>query len=466
MAAPRGWASGCARRVARAGWLGAVAAALAAGCSDGRSAPRGFPPRPLDPGAGAPVDAGAAGCEDGEVVPCHVALGEHAGVVSCFVGSAVCRGGTLGPCVDGAVSTREAPAGALLLAGSLPGSCASNPCDPYCFSLLAPPDGGLSPSSAEAGSYVGGSLSSIPAGLKNKGLKDAAHPPKFSPCSAPEDCQFDTHCVAGVCVAWAPGEVDPACDGVDLTAGPACGDVVPVCNRGKLAAPAGIALVVLTGNSSQLQNDLGVCARPGGTVVGGCQTTAPIPPGGCVDVLGCPLGGTSTIMVNPPSLPPATPQVTECHCENDWSVYHPQSECVTIGAPLEATTVTQSYQPVCPPGSHVQWGYLAFEAVAPSDASGASSLTIHAVTSSGSAPLATVEDGAALLADVPSATPGSCAMGGPAPCPTDVFEAVGGLPNAMDEKLTLVFRLTPTPSGLAGPVVSSWQLTYSCRPIE
>jgi hypothetical protein len=57
-------------------------------------------------------------------------------------------------------------------------------------------------------------------------------------------------------------------------------------------------------------------------------------------------------------------------------------------------------------------------------------------------------------------------MGGPSPCPRDVFAGLGGLPRANDEQLELVFTLTPTPSGALGPVVSSWELTFSCPPSQ
>jgi hypothetical protein len=469
MAASAGSARARARRNRSARGAGvAVAALLAAGCSDGRAALR-------SPGAGAlgvPPDGGAAAaCEEGEILPCHVALGVNAGILSCFVGSAVCHDGALGPCVDGSVSSLPAPdadpAAPSLLAASLPGACASNPCDPYCRSFVDAPDGGLAPPASLGGSYLGGSLSTLAPGFQNKGLKDKKHPPFFMPCTWPSDCQFDTHCVAGECVPWGAGETDASCAGVDLTVGPTCAGTVPVCNRGRSTAPAGVQVLVLSGNSAQMQDDLGLCSGYQGAVAATCATTESIPPGGCVDVRGCPLGGTQSIVVNPPSPPAPVVPISECQCGNDWSVYQIGGSCQSLGAPILAeTTFTEPYEAACPEGTRVQWGYLAYQAATPSDASGASSISIHVRTATAPATLSTVDLPGVLLAAVPASAPASCPMGGPSPCPRDVFAGLGGLPRANDEQLELVFTLTPTPSGALGPVVSSWELTFSCPPSQ
>lgn len=55
-------------------------------------------------GGGAAVDSGSGGsddgCSEGDVRTCHVVIGEHGGVKSCFTGVRVCEDGVWGPCVD------------------------------------------------------------------------------------------------------------------------------------------------------------------------------------------------------------------------------------------------------------------------------------------------------------------------------------------------------------------------------
>jgi hypothetical protein len=57
-------------------------------------------------------------------------------------------------------------------------------------------------------------------------------------------------------------------------------------------------------------------------------------------------------------------------------------------------------------------------------------------------------------------------MSGPAPCPKDLYAALGGRPGATNEDLTLQVTLTPSPDNQVAPTLNSWQITYSCPAAE
>jgi hypothetical protein len=412
---------------------------------------------------GAPVATQGAPCDEGEARPCHVARRSKAGVTSCFVGVAVCHEGVLGACgeVDPGAPT---PLGASFTPGPA-GACVDDPCDPWCLQFVDAPDGGVAADAgAVGGSFEGGAVGSLPGGFENKGLKDASHPPK-SPCTGASDCQFDHRCVAGNCVPWGPGETDPGCAGIDLTAGVPCDGLVPVCNRGNTTAPAGVKIGVLNGNSAQLQGNLGRCSGLAGTLAGSCATTTTIPPGECVAVAGCPLGnGTRSLVVNPPAGLGVGAPVAECACGDNWTV-GPGGACPAQTPPLVTTTVTEAYVATCPPGARPAWGWLAWSATVPSNASGAARVTLRGHTAASVTELAPGCADYATFGDVPSASPASCPMSGPAPCPVDLSAALGPV-RARDAALELVITLDPTPDGAVGPSVASWKVTYSCVPSE
>jgi len=135
---------------------------------------------------------------------------------------------------------------------------------------------------------------------------------------------------------------------MDLTAGPTCYNTIPLCNRGQVEAPAGIKVVVFNGNSPQMQDNLGKCASDDieGSVAGECVSTSVVKPGECINV-SCPaglLGGTKSIMVNPPAPPGSAGPVAECECANNWTVYHNGGSCEVASCSL--TTATTKLQPV------------------------------------------------------------------------------------------------------------------------
>src|SRR5205085_2278518 len=90
-------------------------------------------------------------------------------------------------------------------------------------------------------------------------------------------CQFDMKCsptTPGTCVGWGVGE-SGSCNGVDVTAPTTCsvanGRNVTVCNRGTVAAPAGIDCYLFPGNSQHMPE-----ATP--DIAAGAQSAGPLFP--------------------------------------------------------------------------------------------------------------------------------------------------------------------------------------------
>ena len=347
------------------------------------------------------VDAGSTSgptidaCTYGDKQECHLTVGVHNGIMTCLCGYQDCLNGQWGPC-EGEVTSRPLPTkpgavaptndseaaaspsalrvgipirrqgvASLSPTGASGGSgpattpmslstaahCASDPCDPTCMVFdEQPPDPITAVGAPVKSGYSQGNVSDLPGGFQNKGLKDPNHPPTSTPCSSPADCQFDHRCDAstGLCVPWLAGETNPSCSNLDLTAGPTCYNTIPLCNRGQVEAPAGIKVAVFHGNSPQMQDNLGKCASGDieGSKAGECVSLSVIKPGECINV-SCPaglLGGTQSIMVNPPAPPGSTSPVAECECANNWTVYHNGGSCEV--ASCSPTTATTKLQPV------------------------------------------------------------------------------------------------------------------------
>jgi hypothetical protein len=134
---------------------------------------------------------------------------------------------------------------------------------------------------------------------------------------------------------------------------------------------------------------------------------------------------------------------------------------VHLGCPsgYEQTLKTQIYDGVCPAGQGTQWGYLAYDTDTPGD----SSVVFRARTAATQADLASVAW--TTLATAQGATP-DCLMSGPAPCPVDVTNKLGGGLAARSRFLELQLVLNPTSSRTIPPTVHDWDLTYSCPPNE
>lgn len=150
------------------------------------------------------TDPSDASCIDGATRECHVTLGRHGGILSCFHGVQVCDGGAFGPCSEGsAVDEPDTAAeGALEAAGEAAGDgaegakllslsdampCLDNPCDPTCKKFVELPDGGvLAEPDGSIYEWVGGSLGDYPPDVVDEGLVE--------PCYTGSDCQFNTRC--------------------------------------------------------------------------------------------------------------------------------------------------------------------------------------------------------------------------------------------------------------------------------
>src|SRR5262249_31926322 len=123
--------------------LSALGTAMVAGCGPGNESNLTSPQFTGGNGpGGAGGDGGAGGseaCPQGAARDCHLTLGEHQGVLSCFDGTETCTNGAWGPC-EGSEKKRPLPprtgrpgAGAPEVKSlSVPSSCMNNPCDPSC----------------------------------------------------------------------------------------------------------------------------------------------------------------------------------------------------------------------------------------------------------------------------------------------------------------------------------------------
>ncbi len=123
------------------------------------------------------------------------------------------------------------------------------------------------------------------------------------------------------------------------------------------------------------------------------------------------------------------------------------------------STYSQKYEADCPPGTAPQWGYLAYDTVTPGD----SSVAFRVHTSADD-----VTYGALTAPTLAQATPNTqvCPLAGPAPCPVDLYTALGGIPEARNRYLELQISIQPTSDTNQTPSVNNWQVTYSCPDAE
>lgn len=146
----------------------------------------------------------------------------------------------------------------------------------------------------------------------------------------------------GRCSPWQPGETDAACPSApDLALGVPCDSgVVPVCNHGGAEAPAGVTVSYYAAGSAEYP----ACTPDPGSVKGVCApTTAPIPPGECVNVT-CPTAGASGLATDDLLVVNAAAAIGECSCLDNWTLY---GEGVACGAPTCAGTSSEaSFKPV------------------------------------------------------------------------------------------------------------------------
>jgi hypothetical protein len=120
----------------------------------------------------------------------------------------------------------------------------------------------------------------------------------------------------GACVDRLPTDLDAGCPGFDLALGATCEDsgkpMIPVCNHGRSATPAGLRLSFLP--ASEFGS-----ATPDLTGAGDCSLTESIPPGRCLVVSDCPgLTPDMALVVNPGG---PGQNSSECRLDDNWSAY-------------------------------------------------------------------------------------------------------------------------------------------------
>jgi len=130
---------------------------------------------------------------------------------------------------------------------------------------------------------------------------------------------------------------------------------------------------------------------------------------------------------------------------------------------LEKAERSEVYESVCPDGTQVQWGYLAYDAFAPStshiDFFVRSASTVQDLANRPWSPLVVAGNEAGDLPEV-------CPMNGSvSECPVNLYEALG-VPAAKQSVLELRAELVPNQTLSQGPALNSWSLSYSCREAE
>jgi hypothetical protein len=499
----------------RYAWIAVlVAAVTAGGCSVER-------PKSLGGGSVWTAPASAQPCADGATRECHVDLGVHDGVRTCFAGKQDCRAGSWSECLgdDVTLTSIKLHASSGLQTKSLSDAAATpcaSPCDPSCVGFDEAPDGGLSPTAdaSDGGGSGGGSwlgyAGGSPPGFFAKLVCDGAGYDcntggsyactGQTHCTRYSACEDDFHCdPSGACAppkaGWTwPKSVCPS--GPDLTVGASCKDAsgkegFTLCNRGNDALTnRTVGFWLRDGNNFAWPCPDGTCAKNPVT----CTYTlaADLQPGTCVRISeDAPCfdknwgNGNTTAEVNPDQA------ITECGsgatpatspgCADNWAdIKKGGAACSSISTITVApVTYSFSYDGVCPAGKHVQWSKLAFEAITPCGAGGCasggySSVKFEAQTEpalAGGGFGAPIPATPALVAQAPRPPFGqdaSCTMTGPLPqCPADLFVALGGTTLATTSpRLTLRITLIPSADGSALPALKSWKITYSCKDSE
>jgi hypothetical protein len=179
----------------------------------------GFPPPPSGGnngqggnGSSGPT-SGAGGysvgpcSEEGATRSCEVYLGTHGEVTTCVVGTQACVGGEWSPCEQASLKHRTLRKDAFPELGlgrdirfrdvyddlgqplphvlNVTATTCGSPCSPTCQQFNETPSGAIA-NPIPGGPYNAGSLSSVPNGLKNKGI--------VQPCEYAGDCQFGYYC--------------------------------------------------------------------------------------------------------------------------------------------------------------------------------------------------------------------------------------------------------------------------------
>jgi hypothetical protein len=171
----------------------------------------------------------------------------------------------------------------------------------------------------------------------------------------------------------------------------------------------------------------------------------------------------------------ATMGIAECNNYNHWTAFKHGNTCnnMTMGATYTASTLSYDYQPTCPDGTRVQWGYLSWDGITPSAGGSTSAIKFEASTQA----LTPIAGSASAFGEVastkaPKSNPPVCPLVGVPSCPIDMYAALGSTA-VRNDKLTLNITLTPSCDvaaspcqGTATPTLNSWNLTHSCIAAE
>ena len=177
------------------------------------------------PTAGPGVGSGAGGqggsnvgpCTDGATRECHVTIGEHNGVLTCYWGTQACESGSWGQCADGAVVNRQKSSDWQAKSYSQPAACQNNPCDPECKTYDEIPTEPWFPDGQESiYDWQSGDPGNVPDSVWDKVGNE--------PCETGADCQMNQYCydpTSGSCTH------DVCATGVGLTQGcGTCADMI------------------------------------------------------------------------------------------------------------------------------------------------------------------------------------------------------------------------------------------------
>ncbi|MFO0762957.1 MAG: hypothetical protein U0359_41360, partial [Byssovorax sp.] len=119
---------------------------------------------------------------------------------------------------------------------------------------------------------------------------------------------------------------------------------------------------------------------------------------------------------------------------------------------------SETYAGACPLDTRVSWGFLTYDSSEPPGTSTTfrvrAAPTIDELAAAPIHPLITASIG-------PPDTQ-SCQVGGPAPCPIDLYAGLGGPPEARHEQLELLLSMKTNTPHSKTPTVHRWQITYAC----
>ena len=175
----------------------------------------------------------------------------------------------------------------------------------------------------------------------------------------------------------------------------------------------------------------------------------------------CGYSGNAVAFVNADLAIPecAGPAGTPLGCFDNWSdvkVVPCVQQTLTSYLPL---TFEQAYSSSCAIGSRPVWQFLTYSGTAPSNASGRANIKFEAQTAKSG-----VYGPLVVAANTASGDPAICSASTPG-CPKNLFTILGSSA-AYDTALKLKITLTPTPDSLLPATLQSWQVSYSCVPVE